>query len=165
MTNNNYAVCGGSGTTYGARPNGAPTTFTPQPGMFNGLNRIQKIKLTNVTDGLTNTIMIGEVRQGQNSDLRGFIWWGDATAMSTFAPPNTSSPDQIYTAGYCNNQATQGMPCTGTGGATFYSRSRHPGGVNVCLGDGSVRFISDSVSPTVWLLMGPIDDGQVITIP
>jgi hypothetical protein len=115
-----------------------------------------------VTDGLTNTVMVGEVRQGQGSDLRGFIWWGDATAMSTYYPPNTTSQDLIYTAGYCNNQPTQGMPCSGAGGALFASRSRHTGGVNAALGDASVRFVTNSITPNVWLWVGTGNDGQVV---
>jgi prepilin-type N-terminal cleavage/methylation domain-containing protein/prepilin-type processing-associated H-X9-DG protein len=166
ITNNNYVVCGGTGGTYGTRPAIAPSNFRAEPGMFDGssngrLNR--KITLTDATDGLTNTILMGEVLQGQGRDLRGFSWWGDAAAMSTYAPPNTSNPDQIYTSFYCNHQPLKGLPCT-TPGAVFYSRSRHAGGVNVLLGDGSVRFVRQSITPRIWLLMGSINDGQVITI-
>jgi hypothetical protein len=124
----------------------------------------RKIKLTDVIDGLTNTVMVGEVLQGQSSDLRGFVWWGDAAAFSTYAPPNTTTPDQIYTTGYCNNLPMQNLPCTGAGGAVFYSRSHHTNGVNVALGDASVRFINQSVNPTTWLYMGSVNDGQVIQL-
>ena len=166
ITNHNYSVNTGTGSTYGGRPVGAPTSFIPQPGMFDGsAPRTRKIKLTDVTDGLTNTIMVGEVLQGQGRDLRGFQWWGDAAGVSTFAPPNTSVPDQIYDAFYCNNQPLQGLPCVGGSGATFFSRSKHSGGVNVCLGDASVRFITNSIAPTTWLLMGSGTDGQVVNIP
>ena len=164
MTNCNYAVSAGTGGTYRTRPSGAPNGFTPQAGMFDGGSLTRKIKLTDVTDGLTNTVMVGEVIQGKASDLRGFIWWGDASAFSTFAPPNTTVLDQIYTAGYCNNQPTQNLPCSGAGGAVFYSRSRHSGGVNACLGDASVRFIQNGITPQTWLYMGSANDGQVINI-
>jgi prepilin-type N-terminal cleavage/methylation domain-containing protein/prepilin-type processing-associated H-X9-DG protein len=164
ITNHNYSVSTGTGSTYGGVYVGA-ATYTPQPGMFDGRSPYtRKTKLTDVTDGLTNTIMMAEVLQGQGSDLRGFQWWGDAAGVSTYAPPNTSTPDQIYTPGFCNNQPLEGRPCVGTGGATFFSRSKHSGGVNVGLGDGSVRFISNSINPTTWYFMGPISDGQVITI-
>ncbi len=164
ITNHNYAVSGGTGGTFRTVPTGAPSGFVPQAGMFDGGSLTRKIKLTDVTDGLTNTVMIAEVLQGQGSDLRGFTWWGDASAMSTFAPPNTPTPDQIYTAGYCNNQPLKNLPCTGAGGAVFFARSRHTGGVNVALGDASVRFIQNGVTPTTWLYMGAASDGQVISI-
>jgi prepilin-type N-terminal cleavage/methylation domain-containing protein/prepilin-type processing-associated H-X9-DG protein len=167
ITNHNYVVCGGSGGTYGTLPAGATAIagILPQPGMFDGANKTRKIKLAGITDGLTNTVMFGEVLQGQGRDLRGFFWWGDAAAFSTYAPPNTSVPDQIYTAGYCNNQPARNLPCTGSGGAVFYSRSRHEGGVNVGLGDGSVQFITGSIDPNTWLLMGPPSDGQTFPSP
>jgi prepilin-type N-terminal cleavage/methylation domain-containing protein len=165
MTNCNYAVCAGTGGTYRTLPSGGTqSSLVPVAGMFDGGTLTRKIKLTDVTDGLTNTVMVGEVLQGKSSDLRGFIWWGDAAGFSTFAPPNTATMDQIYTGGYCNSQPAQNLPCSGAGGAVFFSRSRHTGGVNACLGDASVRFISNSISPTTWLLMGSASDGQVISI-
>jgi prepilin-type N-terminal cleavage/methylation domain-containing protein/prepilin-type processing-associated H-X9-DG protein len=164
MPNHNYAVNTGTGGTYRTIPTGAPAGFVPQAGMFDGGAASRRVKLTDVTDGLTNTLMVGEVIQGSGSDLRGFIWWGDAAGFSTFAPPNTSTPDQIYTAGYCNNQPARNLPCTGAGGAVFYSRSRHTGGVNTCLGDGSVRFVSQTINPTTWQLLGSASDGLVATL-
>jgi prepilin-type N-terminal cleavage/methylation domain-containing protein/prepilin-type processing-associated H-X9-DG protein len=168
ITNHNYVVSAGTGGTYGSVPNGAPSGFQVVAGMFdgsaNGRKTTTKIELADITDGLSNTLMIAEVLQGQGRDLRGFAWWGDASAFSTFAPPNTSTPDQIYSTSYCNNLPERNLPCT-TPGAVFYSRSHHSGGVNVCLGDGSVRFIRDSLNPTVWLYMGGAYDGQAIQIP
>ncbi|MBN9518541.1 DUF1559 domain-containing protein [bacterium] len=164
LTNHNYAMNAGTGGTFRTTPNGAVSGIPILGGMGDGGDLKKKIRLTDVTDGLTNTLMFMEVRQGQGSDLRGFLWWGDASGASTMFAPNTSTPDQVYTSGYCNNQPTTGMPCTGTGGAVFYSRSRHTGGVNACLGDGSVRFTRNSITPANWQYMGPISDGTVIQL-
>jgi prepilin-type N-terminal cleavage/methylation domain-containing protein/prepilin-type processing-associated H-X9-DG protein len=52
------------------------------------------------------------------------------------------------------------------GGPTFAavtSRSFHPGGVNVLFGDGSVRFIKDTVNGLVWRGLGTISGGEVIS--
>ena len=38
--------------------------------------------------------------------------------------------------------------------------SNHPGGVNLALADGSVRFVSNSVSLEIWWAVGSRDDGQ-----
>ena len=43
------------------------------------------------------------------------------------------------------------------------ARSNHPGGVNVCMGDGSVRFIKSSISKTVWQGLGTRSGGEVIS--
>jgi prepilin-type processing-associated H-X9-DG protein len=43
--------------------------------------------------------------------------------------------------------------------------SRHTGGVNVLMGDGSVRFVRDSVDLTTWRAMGTMNGGEVVTLP
>lgn len=44
----------------------------------------------------------------------------------------------------------------------FTPRSEHPGGVNVALADGSVRFIKDSIQDTVWYALGTRGGREVI---
>jgi prepilin-type processing-associated H-X9-DG protein len=34
------------------------------------------------------------------------------------------------------------------------ARSEHPGGVNLLMADGSVRFVSESISPAAWRGLG-----------
>ena len=41
--------------------------------------------------------------------------------------------------------------------------SRHPGGVNLLLGDGSVRFIKDTINVPTWRALGTISGGEVIS--
>jgi len=80
----------------------------------------------------------------------------------TFAwPPNMRSPG-----------AAEGVTVEDTdlvavreldGGPTYAavtSRSYHPGGVNVCLGDGSVQFVSNSIDRRVWRSMGTISGNE-----
>jgi prepilin-type N-terminal cleavage/methylation domain-containing protein/prepilin-type processing-associated H-X9-DG protein len=154
LTNHNYAAnLGNTGYGQSATLNGVPNggaPFKPSKTMF--LNT-SEMKLTNITDGTSNTLLIAEVMQGQASDLRGFTWWGDAAGFTCYLAPNSSSPDAIYTAGYCNNLPSQGLPCVVSTTAyptMFASRSRHPNGVNVGLCDGSVRFVSNGVSLDTW---------------
>jgi prepilin-type N-terminal cleavage/methylation domain-containing protein/prepilin-type processing-associated H-X9-DG protein len=52
------------------------------------------------------------------------------------------------------------------GGPTFAainSRSYHPGGVNVLLGDGSVKYIKSSIDGMVWRGLGTVAGGEVIS--
>ncbi len=52
------------------------------------------------------------------------------------------------------------------GGPTFAavnSRSYHPGGVNVLLGDGSVRFVKSTVAGSPWRALGTVQGGEVIS--
>jgi prepilin-type processing-associated H-X9-DG protein len=64
------------------------------------------------------------------------------------------------------NAAQQGMGFN-CGGGMFnsggQSRSMHPGGVNVGFGDGSVRFIKNSISNAVWIIVLAKADGGILS--
>ena len=45
----------------------------------------------------------------------------------------------------------------------FTARSRHSGGVNGLMGDGSVKFIKSSISMTTWWALGTRNNGEVIS--
>jgi prepilin-type processing-associated H-X9-DG protein len=52
------------------------------------------------------------------------------------------------------------------GGPTFAAvtaRSYHPGGVNALFGDGSVRFIKDTVSGATWRALGTVNGNEVVS--
>jgi prepilin-type N-terminal cleavage/methylation domain-containing protein/prepilin-type processing-associated H-X9-DG protein len=52
------------------------------------------------------------------------------------------------------------------GGPTFAaitSRSYHPGGVNMLLGDGSVRFVKSTVDGSTWRALGTVGGGEVVS--
>ena len=52
------------------------------------------------------------------------------------------------------------------GGPTFAaitSRSYHPGGVNVLLGDGSVRFVKSTINGATWRALGTVAGGEVVS--
>jgi len=54
---------------------------------------------------------------------------------------------------------------TGWGGTSGMSTasSNHPGGVNLCLADGSVRFIKDSIGPQTWWALGTRNGSEVLS--
>ena len=43
------------------------------------------------------------------------------------------------------------------------ARSRHPGGVNVAMCDGSVKFMKNSISLNVWRALSTTQGGEVIS--
>ena len=52
------------------------------------------------------------------------------------------------------------------GGPTFAAitaRSYHPAGVNVLMGDGSVRFVKDSIAGPVWRALGTVNGNEAIS--
>ena len=68
--------------------------------------------------------------------------------------------------GLCDSQPVQQLACNNNGneGYSFVGvRSRHPGGVNSLFGDGSVRFIKNSINPQTWVALGTIQGGEVIS--
>ncbi|TWU35744.1 hypothetical protein Q31b_51790 [Novipirellula aureliae] len=78
---------------------------------------------------------------------RGYAWISGkaySTTFSTYTPPNPDYADVT--------QLAYGW---------FSSRSHHSGGVNVTLGDGSVRFVTESVDLELWRDSGSIADHRV----
>jgi prepilin-type N-terminal cleavage/methylation domain-containing protein/prepilin-type processing-associated H-X9-DG protein len=119
-----------------------------------------------ITDGLSNTMLLAEVVVGQGQDLRGFSWWGDAATFEAFSTPNSSFPDVLFSPLYCINQSPN-PPCTSATTALpemYAARSRHSGGVNVAMADGSVHFIKNSVSLTVWRMLSTAAGGEAICV-
>ena len=169
ITSHNYAVNRGNtvydqratfkGVTFGGAPFARATFENPDPavkyatpGGFMVRPQIGK-GFNEILDGLSNTLMVAEVLQGTSSDLRGFTWWGDASGFQTFQPPNSTIPDRIYTGGYCKSNPKLNLPCavsTSSDPTMFGSRSRHPGGVQVVMCDGSSRFVRQTIAIDVW---------------
>ncbi len=116
--------------------------------------------LQSITDGTSNTLLLSEViigiNIGTNSDHRGDTWNNDAnTSMfMTYSTPDTLIPDQMQ-ATFCQYPYATNPPCQVNASAYFNAaRSYHRGGVNATLGDGSVRFIKDSVNVATWRALG-----------
>lgn len=113
----------------------------PCKGMFrvNSATRIRE-----VSDGLTNTIMIGEldridVRNG-NFSQDGWAIGGSPTIFST-----------------CSNA------CRGPN-SNFYEEpaSEHVGGIHVGLADGSIRFIADQIDKQLFAALGSMQNEELL---
>ncbi len=72
----------------------------------------------------------------------------------------------ILQAGFCVPEPGQGLPCQPLGsdrGSFAGARSRHAGGVNALMGDGSVRFVKNSVNMPTWMGLHTIAGGEVLS--
>jgi len=89
------------------------------------------------------------------------------TTKSVLVPngnPLTAGDLNLENTPYCPNSAAATDPifhCTDTD-AAMAARSRHSGGVNACLADGSVHFISNNVDPNTWTALFTVAGGEVL---
>ena len=70
---------------------------------------------------------------------------GQFSTFSTYSCPNPSYADWVA-----------------YGNGFFAARSNHPGGVNIAMADGSVRFADDSVDTSIWRAMGTISGSEIL---
>lgn len=175
----NYAVCTGSGAGGG--------TPIDTDGAFSVNSRV---RIHDIRDGTTNTILISEGILGR-PDMsgrdpaidykfhfvtpltetvcnqasiwnygypRGFGWVSGeyrCAMYNHYRPPNSETPDciSVQMAGDVSTRLTP------YGWRT--ARSRHPGGVNAGFGDGSTRFIQDTVDLEVWRALSTIHGSEL----
>jgi prepilin-type processing-associated H-X9-DG protein len=148
----------------------------PVPFRKSAFGQYGNVRFSSITDGLSNTVFMGEILQGQQYDIRGVIWQsiaGGSHFMSRFTPNKpidiyrvSLGGDMLNQAIFCVSEPVLGLPCVGGIGdrrAFAGVRSHHPGGVNVLMGDGSVRFVKDSVDSQTWLTLNTIAGGEVIS--
>jgi prepilin-type N-terminal cleavage/methylation domain-containing protein/prepilin-type processing-associated H-X9-DG protein len=81
--------------------------------------------------------------------------------MTTALPPNTKSPagSPAYDTDMSSNDEDDGGPTY----AAVTSRSYHSGGVNTLFGDGSVKFIKNSISVQIWRALGTVGGGEIVS--
>lgn len=132
-------------------------------GVFYGSSRI---RMADVTDGASNTILVGEsytdpgfIKDGQGMDY----WQLGAPQTGTWIPGGTGGTEfseGIGSAGpRINSRLDQSIP----GAVVEVSfGSYHSGGATFGLADGSVRFISDSVDLQTYRALGARNDGKQV---
>lgn len=77
---------------------------------------------------------------------------GAQTVFNTLNTPNSKNQDCHECSG-CGWYDSRGV---------WTARSLHTGGVQVLMGDGAVRFISDNIDFNTWQRLGHISDGNVL---
>jgi prepilin-type processing-associated H-X9-DG protein len=133
--------------------------------------RNSHVSFKDITDGLSNTIFLGE----HSSALSDKTWVGvvpGALTLPKFKSPENGD-DAAATLVLVHGGPSGGeLDITGfpiihpVNFPTFHvgqMYSEHPGGGNVCLGDGSVRFASEDVDLLLWAEISSIAEGEVST--
>jgi len=164
-----------SANNYGGTPFGGPGSNEPPPasqvvGVFNRAG--VQLSLVDISDGLSNTIFVGEWKpqwmaegiwpywEGYGSADKTIGHWtvfkGGAAYGSTLAPINYRTDDV--------RSCAKGDPTRSVENAhlSFGFKSSHTGGCNFVFGDGSVHFLSESINQTMYQYLGCRFDGQVV---
>jgi prepilin-type N-terminal cleavage/methylation domain-containing protein len=134
-------------------------------GMF---YRNKRFNITGVSDGTTNTLLFGERHffdpvfdasavVGDKIADWGWVWFGGEADvhLGTSVPINFRLPTNFDTLGGGQQQVLFEDRINAFG-------SGHTGGANFALGDASVRFIRDSISPITFRSLGTRAGGEVV---
>ena len=122
--------------------------------------------LADFTDGTSNSIVAGEKSlpldrhgaDGGDNERWQNSGWDEDNLRWHFVPVGDAQAPSLN--GFCST------PSTPKTGGTLWRRmfgGPHPGGVNVVLGDGSVRFIKNTVDPSTFRRLAVIDDGEPLS--
>ncbi len=133
---------GDYGSVNEVKPDFYSVNNVPAPSDRNGiLQKDKAIRISQVTDGTSNTIMVGEDagrptlwQVGKNQGIATDDGWGWADPDCGFSLSG-ATPDGKKIGGPCV------VNCTND--SEFYSF--HSNGMNVCMGDGSARFIQQLI--------------------
>ncbi len=147
-----------------------PVTMQPNGVLY----RNSKTRAAEVTDGMSQTIFVGE----RSSNLADSVWPGAVPFSTHFAwPPFASIGTGGIGRAYDGPGAYVGAhsgPCpyedpvvihppNSPLGHSDQMQSTHLGGANLLLGDGAVRFYSDSHSLATWVALSSRNGEEVIS--
>ena len=153
-------------------PNKPEATFRQAPFGHRG-----DVRLEDIMDGFSTTILISEVLFGTNADVRGtrnLSLAGTSNYNCGFLPnqfkhvydlADEKTGDRLAHPSLCFSVPTK-MTCIGVddkNGAFAGAKSGHPKGLQALFADGSVRFIRNTIDPEVWLGLHSINGGEVVS--
>jgi prepilin-type N-terminal cleavage/methylation domain-containing protein/prepilin-type processing-associated H-X9-DG protein len=142
------------------------TNFGPFYHIDGRRDRPGTVTIVGITDGTSNTLLLSEsliAKVASDNDWRGDIHNDDGVfRFHTVVTPNSSAPDLISSTTFFTPNNDPLMPIALGNPQRAAARSRHTGGVNASMSDGSVRFVSNSIALNTWMAMGSMAGGEVV---
>ena len=137
-------------------------------GMFGDCSNGAVVTIAGVTDGTSSTFLAGENSPYYNGSL---LWTnGDGIYASTAIPLNWLTylhDGQIDVDGSVCNISDLNViyapHCFRNQTYNYGFKSKHPGGANFAMADGSVRFVKQSISPRPYNALGSRAGGEVLS--
>lgn len=122
-------------------------------------DRVENLsRIADLQDGTSNTFVVGEAVPAWCTHT--WWWWFNGTTATCGIPLNYVS-DYIRADPVNRSLDTQ----WGDWPNNYSFMSRHPGGANFCLGDGSVRFVANNIDLTTYRMMANMGDDQAVQLP
>ena len=118
-------------------------------------------KISEIKDGTSNTLAVGEIL----AECRGDTWTWPVSMWRYNSHVNntlTNAPINFDSCPPHNNNPCGKTEPPDTSLVEWGFKSKHPGGMNAGLCDGSARFVSDTIDLATWWRIGDRDDGQVL---
>ena len=109
------------------------------------------VKFKEVTDGLSNTFLVGETLPG--STVYNCVHCHNNNVVPTHGPLNSMIDDKGV-AGF-----------DGVGRPAQAFKSLHPGGAHMAMADASVQFVNESIDYLIWNALGTRAGGEVAKLP
>jgi prepilin-type N-terminal cleavage/methylation domain-containing protein/prepilin-type processing-associated H-X9-DG protein len=133
--------------------------YLPGIDAANGFKAVASISVADrafATQAELDVIAAAPAARVLTNNGRWWAWHSHSNALfNTAAPPNWKCQNGAGGAGV-GGAGVAWDSCIGITPA----RSQHPGGVNVCMADGSVRFVQNNINLLTWQILGNIGDGQ-----
>ena len=141
-----YGGAGGNGSFSG---HGMLSQYQDAPG---SITTGRLIKFTDVTDGLSNTLMLAERSVNLPGTLNDYRSWIRGQNGGSGATKNVTFPinSTVYNGSNNFNDISFG--------------SNHTNGCNFAMGDGSVKFINQSINLQIYQGLSSISTGEVANV-
>jgi prepilin-type N-terminal cleavage/methylation domain-containing protein/prepilin-type processing-associated H-X9-DG protein len=140
-----------------------PPPYPSSSGSDDGaMNEFRAVRLSQITDGLSNTVLLGEYGRGPTSlgSSNWFAAWTDRVQRITSVGINRRYTPPLPSA--ANMPDSENAPLYGPQSILGFG-SWHPDGANLAFCDGSVRFLKSSTDLGVLTALGSRAGGEVVS--